>query len=392
MNKGRTFLTMLGIIIGISSVIAILSVGNGLKGDLTSTLDSLDTRSASITIDPKKTVKYLTNNDLQVISDAIPVVKGATPVINSWGNILLRKTVEVNVIGANESYINEFDKGMYAGRFYTASDVENGADVCVVSQVAALLIFNSYDVNGMEISLEINGKTREVTIMGVLRNSDEEIAQARTLIEKHQTEYAFPSIYVPFSLMTSKYGLPGENITSFSIYPVSGKLDEAVSKTISVTENLLDIRGEKAVSTRSLTSFFGTFANILDSVTLVIALIAAISLLVGGIGVMNIMTVTVTERTREIGIRKSLGARTSQILIQFLIESSMITLFAGLIGMILGFLLSRIIGSLAGIAVSIRPVDVTLVVIVSTGIGIFFGIYPARKAALLNPVDALRME
>ena len=168
--------------------------------------------------------------------------------------------------------------------------------------------------------------------------------------------------------------------------------DEAAAKAKSMAENMLDLRGENAVRIQSYASMMEMYVNILDSVTLVIALVAAISLLVGGIGVMNIMTVTVTERTREIGIRKSLGARTSSILFQFLVESSMITLLAGLIGMILGFVLSSLVGYFADLTAVIKPSDVALVVSISISVGLFFGIYPARKAAHMNPIDALRTE
>ena len=160
-----------------------------------------------------------------------------------------------------------------------------------------------------------------------------------------------------------------------------------------VRDLLLDLRGEKAVTVQSFASMMSMYTSILESVTMIVTLVAAISLIVGGIGVMNIMTVTVTERTREIGIRKSLGAHTASIMLQFLIESSMITLLAGFIGMGLGYALSLLVSQVsASLTAVILPSDVILVVSISSGIGIFFGIYPARRAAKLNPIDALRAE
>jgi len=394
MNKGRTMLTMLGIIIGISSVIAILSVGNGLKVSMTQSLDSMTNMAVTIVIDQKKTNKHLNNDQLRQIVEVVPVIKGASPKITTDARAnLARKEMDVQFCGGNEYFINEFDDGMYSGRFYNEYDVENAAEVCVMYETAALYLFRSADVTGKEIELSYKGTTRTVTIIGVLKSSDEDLARARQNIIDGRADYMWPTLYMPYTLLTDKFSIPGENITSFSIYPVSGHADEAAVKVCSVAENILDLRGEKAVSVNSFASMMSMYTNILDSVTMIVALVAAISLLVGGIGVMNIMTVTVTERTREIGIRKSLGAHTSSILLQFLIESSMITLLAGFIGMALGFALSRLV-SLAtdSLTAVILPRDVIMVVSISTAIGIFFGIYPARRAARLNPVDALRAE
>ena len=170
------------------------------------------------------------------------------------------------------------------------------------------------------------------------------------------------------------------------------RADETALKVKSVTENILNLRGEKAVSIQSFASMASTYTSILNVVTLVVTMIAAISLVVGGIGVMNIMTVTVTERTREIGIRKSLGARTSYILIQFLTESAVITLLGGMLGMLMGFLFTKVVGNFMSFPPVISPMNVLLVVAISVADGLFFGIYPARKAAKMDPIEALRQE
>ncbi len=394
MNKGRTLLTMLGIIIGISSVIAILSVGNGLKASMTKSLDSMTNGAVTIVIDQKKTNKHLNNDQLREIAEAVPIIKGASPRINTDAKAILpRLDMPVQFCGGNEFFINEFDEGMYSGRFYNEYDVENASEVCVLYETAALYMFRSVDVTGMEVELTYNGITRNVTIIGVLKSSESDMERARQNIAAGQGDYMWPTLYMPYTLMTDKFTIPGENITSFSIYPMSGHADAAAVKVCSVAEIILDLRGENAVSVPSFASMMSMYTNILDSVTMIVALVAAISLLVGGIGVMNIMTVTVTERTREIGIRKSLGAHTSSILFQFLIESSMITLLAGLIGMALGFVLSKLVSMVSdSLTAVILPRDVIMVVSISTAIGIFFGIYPARRAARLNPVDALRAE
>ena len=160
----------------------------------------------------------------------------------------------------------------------------------------------------------------------------------------------------------------------------------------SVVENVLGIRGENAVKVSSGYGTDQTTETILNIITSVVAIIAAISLLVGGIGVMNIMTVSVTERTREIGIRKSLGARTSSILVQFLAEAAILTFTGGLIGIALGLSLAFLICKLIDFAFVVNPLLIAIVVAISTAIGLFFGIYPARRAAKLDPIEALRTE
>jgi len=394
MNKGRTVLTMLGIIIGISSVIAILSVGNGLKASMTRSLDSMTNGAVTIVVDQKKTNKHLNNDQLREINDVVPIIKGATPTINTDAVVHLpRKDISIVFNGGNEYLINEFDSGMYDGRFFSEYDVENASEVCVLYETAALYLYRSPDVTGKELTISSNGGTRDLTIIGVIKNSESDIEAAWKNIAAGYSDMMWPTIYVPYSLLTNKFGVPGENITSFSIYPVPGQADAAAVKVCSVAENILDLRGENAVTVQSFASLMGMYTNILESVTMIVTLVAAISLIVGGIGVMNIMTVTVTERTREIGIRKSLGAHTSSIMLQFLIESSMISLLAGFIGMVLGFALSQLISQVSSsLKAIIMPSDVILVVSISTAIGVFFGIYPARRAAKLNPIDALRAE
>ncbi len=392
-NKGRTLLTMLGIIIGIASVITILSIGNGMKAYVNSSLDDMSAGGVTINIDPKKTDRYLTMENIQTIKDAVPDILGATITLSTTGSVNIKgQDYYIGLNGGTTDIYNEITSGFYAGRFFRDDDVEMGSAVCVLSQRDALLLFGTYDVLEKEFTINLGAKSIDFTVIGITSSPDAEIQSAYEAIRRGEQGYYWYTAYVPYTVLSSKLGMEGDKLTSFKIYTSPGTADESALKVKSVTENILDLRGENAVKIQSFASMANTYNRILNVVTMVVALIAAISLIVGGIGVMNIMTVTVTERTRDIGIRKSLGARTSYILIQFLTESAVITLIGGFIGFLGGVGFTAIVRNFMSFPPVIRPIDVILVVLISIGDGLFFGIYPARRAAGLNPIDALRQE
>ncbi|WP_029320863.1 ABC transporter permease [Butyrivibrio sp. AE3004] len=392
-NKGRTFLTMLGIIIGIASVITILSIGNGMKGYVNSSLDDMSAGGITINIDAKKTDRYLESGDLQKIKEAVPEVLGITNSLSANGTIVTeRQESNVGLTGGMPDIARENTEGMYSGRFFRQDEVDSGAAVCVLSQEDAILLFYTDDVLEKSFTLNVGPKSLECAVIGVTKSKDEEIKNAREAVRKKEQAYYWISLYVPYTFLTEKLGQAGDKITSFKVYATPGTADETALKAKSATENIIDVRGEGAVQIQSFASIAGAYNNILNIVTLVVALIAAISLLVGGIGVMNIMTVTVTERTREIGIRKSLGARTSYILLQFLTESAVITLLGGMIGMLFGFIFTKVVGMFMSFPPIISFSNVILVVSISIADGLFFGIYPARRAARMDPIEALRQD
>lgn len=392
-NKGRSFLTMLGIIIGIASVISILSIGNGMKSYVNTSLDEMSNGAVTIQIDPKKTDRYLTADDLEVIEDAIPDIYGATPSYSAY--VVMnngREDMNLFLNGGKTVIEREESDGMYKGHFFREDDVENVSSVCVMPQATAILLYGTDDVLDKTFEISYGSHTDELKIIGITKSEEERIERMKQARRNGEASYYYSDIYVPYTLITQKYGLASDRITSYKIYTHPGTADEAALKAKSVTESLLALRGEGAVSIQSFASMAAAYNNILNVVTLVVALIAAISLIVGGIGVMNIMTVTVTERTREIGIRKSLGARTSYILMQFLTESAVITLIGGAIGMLLGFIFTKIAAGIMPFPPVISPMNVLMVVAISTADGLFFGIYPARRAAKLDPIEALRQE
>ena len=391
-NKGRSFLTMLGIIIGIASVITILAIGNGMKAYVNNSLDDFTTGAVTINIDPKKTSKFLTMSQIQQIEEVTPEAYGITPSFSTYGNISDLEDLFASIKGGTPVIARESSTGICRGRFFRDDDVESASLVCVTTQQSAILMFGTDDVLDRTIEVEIDGKTEELTIIGVLNSTDEDVEQAKEAKKRDEEYYYVIELLVPYTLMTQKYNLSSENFTSVAVYTQQGQADETAMKVKSIIENMLDLRGEGAVAIQSFASIAGAYNKILNIVTMVVALIAAISLLVGGIGVMNIMTVTVTERTREIGIKKSLGAKTAYIMIQFLTESALITLIGGFIGMVMGAVFTQIASNFMPFPPAIDPMNVVLVVAISIADGIFFGIYPARRAAKMSPIDALKQE
>ena len=391
-NKGRSFLTMLGIIIGISSVITILAIGNGMKQSVGGELNDMQAGGITIQINAKKTDKYLTGAQVRMIGDEVPEAYGASPSISGYGDAVARYKIPANFKGGNEYLFRDQKNVLSDGRYFNENEAESAAAVAVLSQSEAVLLFGSTDAVGKSFEAIIGGRSRELTVTGVLKSEERDITSAYRYNSGRDKSYQSIRPYVPYTLMTQGFGLAGENVVSYQIFPLPNEQDPASLRARRVTENIMGLRGQGAVNVQSFASMLDSFEKILYVVTRVVAFIAAISLIVGGIGVMNIMTVSVTERTREIGIRKALGARTGSILLQFLLESAMITLIGGLIGMMAGYGLTFIVSKFMSFPPQIRLEDVALVVAISSSIGLFFGIYPAFRAAKMNPIEALRYE
>ncbi len=390
-NKGRSLLTMLGIIIGISSVITILAIGNGMKQTVGGELDDMQSGGVTINIDAKKTDKYLTGEEVKQIGEQIPEAYGASPTISGYGQAQAKNDVSATLSGGNENIIHSQTEKVVDGRFFSDMDVQSANPVCVMTQAGAILLFRSMDAVGMTFDMSMNGMTKTITVIGLIGSDEESIKYSWSAVNADEI-WEYVNVYVPYTLLTQGYSLPGANIQSFTVYPEPGRQDDVALKAKRLAENMLGLRGQNAVSIQSFASMLESFNKILNIVTTVVTMIAAISLIVGGIGVMNIMTVSVTERTREIGIRKALGARTGSILIQFLAESAMLTLIGGIIGMLAGYGLTFIVSRFMSFPPRILLSDVALVVLISTSIGIFFGIYPALRAAKMDPIEALRYE
>ena len=389
-NKGRSFLTMLGIIIGISSVIMIMSVGGGAKTEMSDALNAIAGGQIYIYSNSDGgSGDYITPEDMEAIKEKVPHVKGVTPSDSLVGTLLAPKG-NFDVIASSGTADLEYTHNpeMKYGRYFTDSDVEAMNLVAVIGQSDAVKMFGTDDVVGMTVEATIYNITHEITICGVINEEQTDGG----LVDSMMYSSSYITMYVPY---TMNYAFGYELDEFYSIYVISegSEYSQTVgSEVMRLLESRHHTQGEDAFLLQDADSQIAQITSVLDMITAFIALVAAIALLVGGIGVMNIMLVSVTERTREIGIRKALGARTGSIMMQFLAESAIITCIGGVIGIILGLLGAYGICCLPmlGITPDLSVGTIILATLFSSGVGIFFGIYPAKKAAKLSPIEALR--
>lgn len=391
-NKGRSALTMLGIIIGIASVIMIISIGNGVRGSVNDELENMGGGLIAIYTNNNEEgndVKF-TEEDFALIKEKVEHVKGATAQYSYWGaSAKGRKGADFMAVlnGGNTALQYAIGKEpIVRGRYFSDSECEAGTMVCVINESSARSLFGTTDVVGMTFELSLWDVSQDVRIVGIRQDTPAGLISA-------MNGGGYMQVEMPLTAMASGFGLwIGEFDSVYVIAESSEYVSQVAADTIMLMENRYNVRGENKILMESFADYTAEFDQILSMLTLFISFVAAISLLVGGIGVMNIMLVSVTERTREIGIRKSLGARTKSILLQFLAEASIITLIGGLIGIGLGELGAKAVCGAMGFTAQVSVSTVLVAAAFSSGVGIFFGIYPAKKAAKLSPIEALRHE
>ena len=386
-NKGRSFLTMLGIIIGISSVIMIISVGNGVKAGINNELSTM--AGGQIYLYANSTEDGInvefTDEDIQAIMEKVPNVKAVTPNWGFSGTIAGRKGDEYGTITFGMPGLEySSNDPVIKGRYFSENDYYSGNKVCVINESGARKLFGNTNVIGMSVDINVYGTTQEFKIIGIRQDNASALLGAMM--------GGSIAVEAPLSVLTSSFGFY-IGLNNLLIISDGGEHSTQVATdAVRLMENRHNVRGKDAFMVQNFNDVLGQMDQILSYVTVFVVLVAAISLLVGGIGVMNIMLVSVTERTREIGIRKALGARTGSILLQFLSESAIITLMGGIIGIILGVAGASGICSLIGFTAKVSVTTVLGASVFSSGVGLFFGIYPARKAAKLSPIEALRHE
>ncbi|MEA4894205.1 MAG: ABC transporter permease [Oscillospiraceae bacterium] len=381
-SKVRAFLTMLGIIIGVGAVTVIVGMGNGMQNYISDSFESMGTNLITVSIQGRGTSRSVDVDDMYaLVSDNPDVLGYVSPTVSVSGSVKIgsEEMDSTSVSGVGEDYCTIKKYSISDGRFLQYVDILRRQKVCVIG---SYLSTTYYGGNAVGQTLKLNGNT--YTIVGVLTEEDDSTSGSTD-----------DAVYIPYS-NAAKMSWTGK-ISSFSF---SAAAENTVDQAVTLIEDALYkvYESDDYYTVISMSQMLDSFTDIVNVVVVVLGAIAAISLVVGGIGIMNIMLVSVTERTREIGIRKSLGAKQKDIMQQFVIEAATTSALGGVIGIILGYLLSsfatKIIVTLMDTDITVAPSTGAVIgaFSVSVAIGIIFGYLPARKAARLNPSDARRYD
>jgi len=391
-NKMRSFLTMLGIIIGIAAVIAMMAVGSGASYVISQQIASIG--SNIILVIPGSTTsgglrtgggaQTLTSDDVRAIMNECPSVSLAAGTVRSSGQVVYGNLNWSTVImGVTPEMFDIREWPATAGRSITQQDVDSAGKVCLLGQTVADNLFGSADPIGAIVRI----KKIPFTVIGVLERK----GQSPQGTDQDDT------IFVP--LRTAQRNLVrSQHTNNIGALMVKAKSEALLDTAEEEINSLLSQRHritngkEPDFTTRNLSEILAVAEQSSKAMSLLLGAVASISLIVGGIGIMNIMLVSVTERTREIGIRMAIGARTNDILLQFMTEAVMLTVIGGVIGIALGAIGAAVVSNILSWPTLISIQSITIAFFFSGAIGIFFGFYPAKKAAGLNPIDALRYE
>lgn len=378
-DKKRSVLTMLGIIVGVAAVIILISLMNGMTSMISDKFNEMGTTTLNITVQDRGGSRTVKEEDMYNLRDENPeLLSGVSP-----SATLARATVKTsdstdtittNATGVSEEYADMKKLNVTDGRFLDYMDIEKISKVCVVGTYIQKELFGM--TSALDNQIKINGVS--YTVVGVLEEKDDSESNGSDDV-----------IYIPYTT-----ALRNGTSSTVSSYTLTAASDDVVDQALELVKNrLLDILGdEDYFSATSMAEMIDMMMEMVGKMKILLVAIAGISLLVGGIGIMNIMLVSVTERTREIGIRKSLGAKGKTIMSQFVIEAGTVSGVGGVIGIFVGSAVSVIAGKLLDMATYPSIGAILLSFGVSVGIGIIFGYLPAKKAAALNPIDALRYD
>jgi putative ABC transport system permease protein len=390
-NKLRSFLTMLGIIIGVASVIAMLGVGQGSKENIEKSISSLGTNVIMVMPGSSNsggvrseagTSQKLTLEDALAIGKFCPSVKYYSPIVRTSAQVVANGlNWRTSIFGAYPDYFDIRNLTLSDGNYFEMSDDRSATKICVIGQT---VVFNLFGDNADPVGSFIRINNIPFKIIGVLEK------KGQNAFGQDQDDI----IIAPFSTVQKRM-LANTFIQQILISAASeSQIDPATNEITDLLNERHKIMNPQDAdfTIRTQSEIASAFTSTSKVMTGLLATIASISLLVGGIGIMNIMFVSVTERTREIGIRLAVGARSVDVLLQFLIEAILLSFVGGLIGILLGLGISKLVADLMGWPVTVTIQSILLSFFFSSAIGVFFGWYPARKASKLNPIDALRYE
>jgi putative ABC transport system permease protein len=389
-NKLRSFLTMLGIIIGVGAVIAMVAIGEGAKKKVQEQIASLGTNllvilPGTVTLGGARTGfggrQSLVPSDAKAITDEIPVVSGASPVVRQVQQVIAGdQNWSTQIQGVSPEFQRIREWQVREGRFLSQADVDSKAKVALIGETVAYNLFGDND----PLDAIIRIKKIPFRVIGILA------AKGQSGNGTDQDDV----VMVPFTTM-QKLIMGVTYIQQIIVAAVSSDTTQEASNQISLLlrqRHKIQPGRDDDFMIRNLSDIAEAASNSAKVMAVLLGSIASVSLLVGGIGIMNIMLVSVTERTREIGIRMAVGARSRDIMLQFIVEAVVMAASGGLIGILVGIGSSNLLKSLAELPTLIRPDIIVIAFLVSGSVGVFFGFYPARKAAQLDPIEALRYE
>ena len=399
-NWMRSLLTMLGIIIGISSVIMIVGAGTGARDYIVSLIEDMGSNAVMISVDATKATDndYITLEDVDNIKKRVRGVDRCSPMMMGFANATIdsqAKEATAMIIGVNADIQYAMPEACAYGRFITDEEYDASSPVAVIGTNSADMAFGYQDVVGEYVTVSSSGSTMKVKIIGCadIDSLVNTVGGSSSISDMFKTGDTLSiALFMPCTTLAQ---LTGSDAKLSSIFVIGE--DEANNEAVgNATVNYLKAAHGNYSNSMYTAQDMATYVELVDVIisvlTTFIACIGAISLLVGGIGVMNIMLVSVTERTREIGIRKSLGAKTGVIVTQFLTESIILCLIGGIIGVVLGVAGAYAACAIVKIQPSITIGTILIALFFSSAVGLIFGVYPAKKAAQLSPIEALRRD